>query len=77
MVFEKFLDSEEGKIIISIVWGLGIAALFRKACKGRSCIVVKGPDPSELKDKVFAFNNKCYTYTPYATSCKSHGNIPT
>ena len=39
----KILKSKHGKIIISIIWGLGLAALFRKVCEGRNCIVIKGP----------------------------------
>ena len=38
----KFLKNIENKpflkIVISIIWGLGLAAIFRRACKGRDCI---------------------------------------
>ena len=67
---DTLLGTREGKIILSIIWGLGLAALFRKVCKGRSCIVVKGPSPSEMEGKVYSFNDKCYEYTAENTSCK-------
>ncbi len=72
----SFFDSKFGRIIISVVWGLGLSALFRKACVGRNCITIKGPKPQELENKVYGFNNKCYTYTPYSVTCKKSGNIP-
>ena len=38
---EKFLKTNAAKIAISILWGLGLACIFRTACKGRDCIVYK------------------------------------
>ena len=69
-IVEDFLSNDKGKIIISIIWGLGLAALFRKVCKGRNCIIIKGPKPSELENKIFKFENKCYKYNAMASSCK-------
>ena len=45
------ISSKEGKIIISCVWGLGLASLFRQVCKGRQCIVIEGPKPEEMNNK--------------------------
>ena len=72
----SIIDSNIGRIIISIVWGLGLSALFRKACNGRTCLIIKGPKPQQLENKVYGFNNKCYTYQPYSVTCKKSGNIP-
>ena len=41
----NFLKTPAGKIAVSILWGLGLACIFRKACKGRDCIVFKAPSP--------------------------------
>ncbi len=76
LMFDRFVNSSTGRIIVSVIWGLGIAALFRRACKGRDCLIVKGPDPNQLRDKSFRFNDKCYRYTTYPVSCQAHGNIP-
>ena len=72
----KFLNSKEGRIILSIIWGLGLSALFRRACVGRKCIIIKGPHPDTIANKIFKFNNKCYKYNPYSVTCKESGNIP-
>ena len=59
-MLQKFTSTSEGKIILSIaVWGLGLSALFRKACKGRNCIIIKGPKPEEMHNKIYEFDDKC------------------
>jgi len=67
--FIEFSKSENGKILISIIWGLGLACLFRKACKGRDCIVVKAPNPNYIKNNTFKHDDKCYQYIPQSTDC--------
>lgn len=74
-IVDDFLGSQKGRVILSIIWGLGLAALFRKVCKGRNCIVLKAPDTNSIKDKIYRFDNKCYKFNPQATSCKKHKNI--
>lgn len=69
--FETMFNSPQGRIILSIIWGLGLAAMFRKVCSGRSCIVIRGPSPAEMENKVYAFNDKCYTYKAENTSCST------
>ena len=65
----KFLSSPTGKIFMSILWGLGLAALFRRACKGRSCIVYKAPHPSTINGKVFRYDEQCYKYNTKRANC--------
>ncbi len=38
-----FDDERTNTIIISIIWGLGIASIFRKICNNNKCIVIKAP----------------------------------
>ncbi len=69
-MFSKLTSSREGIIILSIIWGLGLSALFRKVCKGRTCIVMRGPKPVEMHNKIYKFDNKCYKYTAANTQCR-------
>lgn len=69
MYFEKLLHSEVGKIMVSIILGLGLATLFRKACNGHKCYNFIGPEFDTIKNKQFKFNNKCYSYEQHAVSC--------
>lgn len=59
-----------GKMIISIILGLGLSALFRKVCNERECLVIKGPNIDEVESNIYNFDGKCYKYKAYATSCK-------
>ena len=67
MYIRRLLYSPFGQCVISILLGLGLSTLFRKVCKDRSCIVFKGPE--NIKDKVFKYGDKCYTYSANAQSC--------
>lgn len=71
----KFVHTSTGKILMSIILGLGIAALFRKACKNKRCILFKAPPLEELKDKIYKFDNKCYTYITKQTKCDKNKKI--
>jgi hypothetical protein len=71
-ILNNFNSSKEGRIILSIIWGFGLAAIFRKACKGRNCIVIRGPEPEEMHNKIYSFDNKCYKYRAVNTSCNKN-----
>tara|TARA_B100001287_G_C22653460_1_gene516413 strand:- start:163 stop:387 length:225 start_codon:yes stop_codon:yes gene_type:complete len=66
---QHLLKTKNGIIMMSIIWGFGIACLFRKVCTGRNCIVYKAPDPNFIKNNIFSFDNKCYVYAPQTTMC--------
>ena len=55
--------------IISIILGIGLASLFRQACKGDKCVVVKGPRIKEIEKHIYKIDDKCYKYKPIATMC--------
>lgn len=69
MNIQKLLNTKTGSIIISILLGLGLAAIFRRACKGNNCIVVKGPNVQETTKYVYKLNNNCYKYEPVHSEC--------
>ena len=70
MFKKKILIKKFNKIVLSIIWGLGVSALFRRACKGRNCIIIKGPNPKEMNGKIYIFDSKCYKYKAINTSCR-------
>ncbi len=67
---KRFLDSDTGSIVISVVVGVGLATMFQKACKGNGCVVVRGPPLSELRKNVYLQDGRCWKYTPEAADCK-------
>ena len=66
---ERLFYSESGRIVVSVVLALGIAMLFRKVCKDRSCIVLRAPPLAELNKYFYELEGDCYKYTPYAVPC--------
>lgn len=69
MELKSFLHSKNGRILMSVLLGIGISTLFRKACKDRNCLVFKAPQYEKIKDKIFKFDNKCYTYKENMKRC--------
>jgi len=71
-MIDKFLKSQVGIIIVSIVWGLGLATLFKKSCEGNNCRIItyKGPDVSN-KEYHWKYDGdeKCYQWQPHLTKC--------
>ena len=69
MNIKGIIYSKFGQIIISILLGLGLATLFRRACNERNCLVFKGPEISKIKNQVFKYNDKCYSFEEKAKTC--------
>ena len=61
------LKTPTGKTMTSIVWGLGIAALFYLACREGGLIVMKAPE--DFDDNVYKFDQDCYKFNPYPVKC--------
>ena len=69
MNFKKAIQTTNGKRVISILLGFGLASLFRKVCHDRTCLEFKAVTTSNIKDKIFKFNDKCYTFKETAVTC--------
>ena len=71
-MLKRFLDkiyTKNGKIIISIILGFGLASIFRKVCKDLECYIYKAPPEDEIENNIFSFNEKCYKYIRNIISC--------
>jgi hypothetical protein len=75
-MIRDMMQTDVGAIIISVILGLGLAALFRRVCTGSGCIVISGPNPKEIEKYVYKVKDDCYKYTPYVTPCDSE-KVPT
>ena len=65
----KFVHTQSGKILMSILLGFGLASLFRTVCKNKDCLIFHAPPIEELKDKIYKNNGKCVKYSQVATKC--------
>jgi hypothetical protein len=71
----RFVHTETGKIIMSILLGFGLASLFRTVCKDKDCIIFHAPPLDKFQDKIYKNGDKCYKYTPVATKCNANAKI--
>ena len=71
----RLVHTENGKIIMSILLGFGLASLFRAICKDKDCIIFHAPPLEELKDKVYKHDDKCYKYVSKSTTCDKSKKI--
>jgi len=69
IALKDLINSSRGKYVFSILLGLGLASLFRKACSSRNCLVFKALSLEKIKNKIFGYNNKCYKFEDKGTSC--------
>ena len=70
--FGKFLHTQTGKIVMSILLGFGLASLFRTVCKNNNCLTFHAPPLDQFKDKIYKSNGKCVKYNPVATKCSAN-----
>jgi hypothetical protein len=68
---KRLLDTDAGRILVSIVLGLGLATLFRKICTDGTCIDFHGVVVGDVESKVYRHDDKCYKYRPQTAKCNT------
>ena len=74
MYLDKFVHSNTGKILMSIILGIGLATFFRSVCIGRNCRVFSSPPIEEIDDQTYKFNDKCYKFEKQPINCEKNKN---
>ena len=72
---EKFVHTERGKILMSILLGFGLASLFRTVCKDKNCLIFHAPPLDKFQDKIYKNGDKCFKYAPVATKCSLNAKV--
>ena len=75
MNLKRLIYSDVGRIVISIILGLGLATLFRKVCKERNCLVFHAPQMNKIKGQIFKFKDKCYQFEEEIEKCDDNKKI--
>lgn len=65
----KLFESKISKVFLGILWGVGLAVIFRTACNKKKCIIYKAPNPVEIKNNIFNHDSKCFKYNPISVKC--------
>jgi len=71
MNIQRLVNTKMGRVFISILLGIGLAALFRRTCTDKNCIVFNGPIIKEFDDKIYKQDGKCYKYTATSSKCNT------
>ncbi len=71
----RFVHTQTGKYVMSILLGFGLASLFRTICKEKNCLLFHAPPLEKIKDKIYKNNGKCVKYNPVATKCSINSKI--
>jgi hypothetical protein len=74
MALIDVIRSKTFNIILSMMLGLALASFFKKSCKGRTCFIVKAPNPHEITNNYYKFDDKCYKFKTNVTNCGNSGN---
>jgi hypothetical protein len=67
---DRMFYDETGQIIVSALFGLSLALLFRRICKD-NCVVYSAPDIKDIEGNVFKLEDTCYKYKSYPVKCSS------
>lgn len=70
-ILDRLFYRESGQILVSIIFGVALAFMFRKVCKGEHCIVIQPPPLEDIDKYVYKVNNECYRYVPRISECVS------
>jgi hypothetical protein len=69
--FGKFVHTQTGKLIMSILLGFGLASLFRTVCKNKECLIFHAPPLEQIQDKIYKNGDKCVKYSSVPTKCNA------
>ncbi len=77
MHLEKFLHSHTGKVLTSIILGLGLASLFKTTCKGKNCIITNSPPMAQISTKIHKDHRypDCIRYDVIPVKCDKSKKI--
>lgn len=71
---QKAMHTKWGQFIISVILGLGLASLFRKACNELNCLSFTAPKVSEVEKTVYKHANECYKFKAMSKPCNKDIN---
>ena len=71
----KFVHTETGKYLMSMLLGFGLASLFRTVCKDKNCLIFTAPHLDKIQNKIYKNDNKCYKYVSESAKCSSGKKI--
>jgi hypothetical protein len=71
---ERLFYTTTGQAIVSALFGLSLALIFRRVCNG-DCTDYYAPNIKDIENKSFKIEDTCYTYKPYNVKCDTTQKI--
>lgn len=68
-MLSKRFQTEQGRIIFSIILGIGLAGLFRKSCENRNCMKFTAPPLAKIKERTYKHGGSCYKFEERSVKC--------
>jgi hypothetical protein len=69
MFFLDIIKTSGGKILFSIILGLGLASIFYKTATYKNNIKFDAPIISNMDGNIFKYGEKCYVHNSNITKC--------
>lgn len=69
-VTHRLFYTQIGQILVSALFGAGLAIMFQRACQGDKCIIIEAPSMKDIEPYVFKVGDKCYRYESRVIDCK-------
>jgi len=67
---ERLFHTPMGSTLVSALFGVALAFMFQKVCKGSKCTLYKSPPVSEIANTTYEITGDgCYTYTHKVVPC--------
>ena len=67
-IISRLFYTETGQILISALFGLSLALIFKRVCK-ENCVLYIAPNSIDIDGKIFKFEDKCYKYSKINVKC--------
>ena len=70
-IIERLYHTELGCMLMSALFGVALAFMFQRVCKGSQCTIFKAPPKEEIEDIIYEIHGDgCYMYIPRIVDCK-------
>ena len=74
-MIKDVLNDNTGSKIVSVILGVGLAAILRQTCKGDRCVVVRSPGLKDIQNNYYKLGEDCYRYKPYPVNCEKDAQV--
>mgnify|MGYP001344092935 CR=1 FL=1 len=74
-IINNLFYTDVGRILLSIIIGLGIASLFRQICDSKDCYKFIGPEHNNIKNQIFSYDSdksKCFLLNRKNVQCNQN-----